>query len=166
MFSMEMPRFGCSSQPRPRLVWDPSIYNSSWSYRKCRLFLSCLKNPCSPAKVTRHPEIRTTGGCPSCKTIGKISISIYSVLNTHRDITDNTGVSKCNIPCCTLLHDVRRLHDAHIRVTLYAPDSRRMRASPRIRGKCCVHLPREARATRDVTFGPLCIKKYKMTTWY
>jgi hypothetical protein len=38
----------------------------------------------------------------------------------------------------------------------YAPDSRRMRVTsdPRIRCKCCVHLPR---ATRDVTFGPLCL---------
>jgi hypothetical protein len=39
----------------------------------------------------------------------------------------------------------------------YAPDSRRMRAShPRIRRKCCAHLLREERATRDVTFGPFC----------
>jgi hypothetical protein len=27
---------------------------------------------------------------------------------------------------------------------------------PRIRCKCCVHLPHEERATRDVTSGPLC----------
>jgi hypothetical protein len=36
--------------------------------------------------------------------------------------------------------------------------TRRMRAShPRIRRKCCAHLPHEECATRDVTFGPLCI---------
>jgi hypothetical protein len=61
--------------------------------------------------------------------------------------------------CAQHLYDVRGLHDAHrtrICVT-YALDSRRMRAShPRIRRKCCVHLPHEERATRNVTFGPIC----------
>jgi hypothetical protein len=28
--------------------------------------------------------------------------------------------------------------------------------SPHTSCKCCAHLPREERATRDVTFGPLC----------
>jgi hypothetical protein len=33
---------------------------------------------------------------------------------------------------------------------------------PRIRRKCCAHLPREERATRDVTFGPLCISLHAL----
>jgi hypothetical protein len=44
---------------------------------------------------------------------------------------------------------------------IHAQDSRRMHAShPRIRRKCCAHLPREERATRDVNILALCVCNY------
>jgi hypothetical protein len=36
----------------------------------------------------------------------------------------------------------------------------------RVSCKCCVHLPREQRATRDVTFGPLCTLKDGKSPYY
>jgi hypothetical protein len=77
----------------------------------------------------------------------------------------STEGSKSNIPCCALLaRQVRatfawctraKWRTSYVNFTrnlcvTYAPDSCRMRMShPRIRRKCCPHLPR---ATRDVTF--------------
>jgi hypothetical protein len=60
------------------------------------------------------------------------------------------------------IHDAHRIFCAANCAWHYAPDSRRMSASPpRIRRKCCVNLPREEHLTkehltRDVIFGPIC----------
>jgi hypothetical protein len=67
---------------------------------------------------------------------------------------------------------VRGLHDSHhtriLRVT-FAWHMRQIHAGcashPRIRRNCCSHLPHEERATRDVTFGPLCISRMWTTDW-
>jgi hypothetical protein len=69
------------------------------------------------------------------------------------------------IPCCALLvQQMRatfasgsrmwRAHPAWIWRKCYV---RCASCSPRASCKCCVHLPREERATRDVTVVPLCV---------
>jgi hypothetical protein len=66
--------------------------------------------------------------------------------------------------CAQHLHDTRamtHIYDIYanfarnICVT-YAPDLRQMRVTSANPTQCCAHLPREERAIRDVTFGPLC----------
>jgi hypothetical protein len=69
--------------------------------------------------------------------------------------------SKSNIPCCAQhFHDTRATCTQILRVT-FPWHMRQIHAvcpsHPRIRRKCCAHLPREKRATRDVNFGPFCI---------
>jgi hypothetical protein len=72
---------------------------------------------------------------------------------------------------------IRGRHDAHRTHSLRVTFAWRMRqihagcaSHPRIRHRCCAHLPREECASRDVNFGPLCrsyigpisyIKNYK-----
>jgi hypothetical protein len=48
---------------------------------------------------------------------------------------------------------------AHMSRKCYTRKFRVRCASARVSCKCCAHLPREERATRDVTFGPLCTKQ-------
>jgi hypothetical protein len=65
--------------------------------------------------------------------------------------------SKSNIPCCGFA-GIWRAHPAWIwRMSRKCCAQIRVRCascSPRPSCKCCAHLPREERATRDVTFGP------------
>jgi hypothetical protein len=64
---------------------------------------------------------------------------------------------------------IRGLHDAHrtqiLRVTFawHCRIPAGCASHLQIRGKCCVYLPREERATRDAAFGPFCIWK---TFWH
>jgi hypothetical protein len=71
--------------------------------------------------------------------------------------TEEAKSNICMMYAGYMTHIVRKFSAGNICVT-YAPDYRRMRAShPRMRRKCCAHLPREECATSNVTFGPLCM---------
>jgi hypothetical protein len=92
-----------------------------------------------------------------------------------------TEGSKSNIPCCALLarscaQHLRRIHgcDAHPASiwrtfghanAICAKFAYDVRHVTRVSCKCCVHLPWEERATRDVTFGPLCSFLGQQSIW-
>jgi hypothetical protein len=86
-----------------------------------------------------------TLGCPRAKSDWRATVT----LGCPRAKSDWRAT--VTLGCPNFARDIR-----------HTLDSLRMRGShPRIRRKCCAHLPREERATRDVTFEPLCRPREK-----
>jgi hypothetical protein len=119
--------------------------------------------------IADSTKTMTPWHCNALADVMYIADSTKTMTSWHCNAPTHTERSKSNNPCCALLaagaHNIcmiRGLHwyDAHrtqiLRVA-FAWHMRQIHAEcashPRIRRKCCAHLPR---ATRDVTFGPLC----------